>query len=366
MTSTRDDHSLSRLELILLARLSVPRPSSEPDLFGDILKLALLGESPAHAKLKIQATLAALRDQGLASGQPRRRGSPLWTLTADGGRALREAFGVGRTPEWHTVRDAHLPALALGLAPGSKQATEATRRGRSIAAAVLRAKFGLQTAATPSEVCDAMIAEALGLPPGPLTLARIRAHVFARRAGVEPKGEPEELALRVAVADVRASNARKDSMTRALGRRWIHEGGAPAGARTSPVESPPPVEEPRGARLQPVLQPPGEALLAMIHEVISRVGAEGRFGAAKVFVSAIWHSIERDRRWADLSLDRFKRWLVAANRDGWLVLANADLIGAMDSELIAESEIRDHGATFHFVLDRRAEVLESGKESHVR
>jgi hypothetical protein len=85
-----------------------------------------------------------------------------------------------------------------------------------------------------------------------------------------------------------------------------------------------------------------------------------------VFVSAIWRSIEHDRRLVDLSLDRFKRWLVTANRDGWLVLARADLIGAMDSKQVAESEIEDRGATFHFVLDQRIGALASHRGSHAR
>jgi hypothetical protein len=106
-------------------------------------------------------------------------------------------------------------------------------------------------------------------------------------------------------------------------------------------------------------------LLEVVRDAIPRIGAEGRFGE-KVYVSAIWRTIERDRKAGDLSLDHFKRWLVRANRDGWLVLARADLIGAMDAKQVNESEINDRGATFHFVLDHRNGTSVSQREHHAR
>jgi len=108
---------------------------------------------------------------------------------------------------------------------------------------------------------------------------------------------------------------------------------------------------------------PTQNLLEVVRETIPRIGAEGRFGE-KVYVSAIWRTIERDRKAGELSLDHFKRWLVRANRDGWLVLARADLIGAMDAKQVNESEINDRGATFHFVLDPRNGASVSQRESH--
>jgi hypothetical protein len=111
------------------------------------------------------------------------------------------------------------------------------------------------------------------------------------------------------------------------------------------------------------VQPPNQNLLEVVRETIPRIGAEGRFGE-KVYVSAIWRTLERDRKVGELSLDHFKRWLVGANRDGWLVLARADLIGAMDASQVTESEINDRGATFHFVLDQRNGASVSQQETH--
>jgi hypothetical protein len=119
-----------------------------------------------------------------------------------------------------------------------------------------------------------------------------------------------------------------------------------------------------GAAVHPAASS-GENLLEVVREAIPQIGADGRFGPEKVFVSALWQRIEHGRRPADLSLDGFKRWLVTANRDGWLVLARADLVGAMDTRQVAESEIRDRGATFHFVLDAQRGTPSNGGV-HVR
>ncbi len=97
-------------------------------------------------------------------------------------------------------------------------------------------------------------------------------------------------------------------------------------------------------------------LLSAVHDALPRIGPEGRFGDEKVFVSALWQRIEADPRMRGLTIDQFKRWLVSANRDGDLQLARADLVGAMNPRLVADSEINSMGSTFHFVLDRTARL----------
>ncbi len=351
MTSTRDDHSLSRLELVVLGRMSVAKPPAERALGAAVLELALPGESPARAREVAVDTLAALRARGFVSEQGR-------AITEEGRGALRAALGLSRAPTWPEVRDSHLPALALGLPLGADRTSKTMRNKDALCATVLRGLLGVREGSTLNDVCDALVAEALGLPAGPLTLNGIRTHVLARRAGVEAKGTPKELAARVAAGSVRARRTDRRSMAQALGRRWVQEGDAGSARPAQPV----PLAQPT-----PPAQPTTpEALLEVVRETLPRVGTDGRYGAEKVFVSAIWHSIERDRRLSDLSLDRFKRWLVNANRDGWLVLARADLVGTMDAKLVAESEIQDQGATFHFVLDGWAGAASAERGRHAR
>lgn len=77
------------------------------------------------------------------------------------------------------------------------------------------------------------------------------------------------------------------------------------------------------------------------------MGPEGRFGP-KVYIAAIWDAVGDQ---IGMSLPEFKRWLIEQNRRGTLVLARGDLVGAMDRQLLARSEIQDRGAVFNFVMD---------------
>ena len=56
-------------------------------------------------------------------------------------------------------------------------------------------------------------------------------------------------------------------------------------------------------------------------------------------------------RYRALTKQEFHRLLLEANRQRLLELARADLVGAMDRQEVADSEIEDRGATYHFVRD---------------
>jgi hypothetical protein len=337
-------------------------------------------EAAEVARRKAVEHLAALvrRAWVTGDGEAPRRGKPRKStlprkLTDGGKRALRDAFRLPRTPSWAQVRDRYLPALALGVPPGPELAKQSCTEA-ALMAAVLGARFGVRGATTPMEVCDALIASALGMPAGKLTLDRIRAHVLLRAIDRQVSGLPDpgakgyasKLAVRIACSAVDAGEVPR-RMARALARRWVRRDTHPLGGGPGPAVSPSvPVPVPVPAPVAVIVPPPQQPvqnLLEVVRDTIPRVGAEGRFGE-KVYVSAIWRRIERDRKVGDLSLDHFKRWLVGANRDGWLVLARADLVGAMDVKQVHESEIQDRGATFHFVLDPRNGASVAQRESH--
>jgi hypothetical protein len=77
---------------------------------------------------------------------------------------------------------------------------------------------------------------------------------------------------------------------------------------------------------------------------------DGVFGDRKVFIASVWNELRRRPSWAALSLDEFKTRLLAAHRSGDLALARADLVAAMDPELVAASETLTDGASFHFIV----------------
>jgi hypothetical protein len=417
MPHSRDESPPSRIELVVLACLSQKKPPSDTELGEAIQQLVLPGEPAEAARRRAIELMAGLVRRALVTGDDEssrpRKTEPARKLTDSGKRVLRTTFQLPRTPTWSQVRDKHLPALAIGVAPSSEMSKKVgTESG--LTAAVLGAQYGVPDAFTPMAVCDALIADLLGMPRGKLTLDSIRAHVLLRRIDRSrwdvpsrdaKGGYASKLATWIACSTVGASGTQR-RVTRALARRWVagelHPPGtdatspvtskatppASAGAPVPPPAVPPPPagngrspnlgrespprtrhadlsnEPPRSPPAGPTpVQSPAANLLQVVRDAIPRIGAEGRFGE-KVYVSAIWRTIERDPKAGDLSLDHFKNWLVRANRDGWLVLARADLIGAMDARQINESEINDRGATFHFVLDQRNSASISQRESH--
>jgi hypothetical protein len=389
MTHT-DDPSLSQIELVVLARLSCSKTPTTDDLGK-----AIIGSDPSIVLPRpIQDvaadTLSALRRRGLVRDKAKK-------LTDDGARTLRAIFGVSRTPNWSDIQSRHLPAVGLGLQPATDDARKALRDAGTIGAALLQGKLDGELSPTLGAAADALIIKLLDLEPGPLTLARIRAQVLAREMRSELKRKPKKKTVVKLVTEHTLGEplTNRASIGQALARRgFARLGKSPNGhgverpreappappaeparteapqtattaAMTAPQTAPPAAPQAAPPSSRPVEALPADMLLTLVREAIPRIGSDGRFGPEKVFVSAIWHRIESDSRLPDLSLERFKRWLVTANRDQLLDLARADLVGAMDAKLVAESEIRDLGSTFHFVVDRRA-ASSVGRGFHAR
>lgn len=398
MTDMHDRQSLSNLQLLVLARLSCFKGATHGELAAALEDVAP-PEGSRSAREHAEATLAVLRAHALVTSPAptARTPHPASKLTVKGRDALRAAFGLDAVPNWQSVRDRHLPALALGIAIGSEDASKLGQMDE-LTLTVLRKHFNIAQASTVIRLCDALIGRALGFT-GPITMLRLRAHVLARELGLEVKvastKDLEALATRVASRSLEPAGDGKRPLRQVLGRRWVYRiTGSPelvpgprpviTPAGQSPlvphvVPSPPAAQRAStppsdtsttaGTSSPPTLPPrptatPADMLLNLIRETIPRIGPDGRFGDEKVFVSAIWQHLEDDGRLADWSLDRFKRWLVKANSDQLLDLARADAQGDMDSRLVEESEIVDRGATFHFVVDRQA--LLSGRGLHAR
>jgi hypothetical protein len=106
---------------------------------------------------------------------------------------------------------------------------------------------------------------------------------------------------------------------------------------------------PAAGRAAPLPPKPPEDPVALVLRTAQEMESEGRF-AAKVYIAAIWDAIGSQ---LGMSLPEFKRWLLEQNRRGTLLLARADLMGAMNRQMVTRSEIQDRGSTFHFVLDPR-------------
>ncbi len=127
-------------------------------------------------------------------------------------------------------------------------------------------------------------------------------------------------------------------------------GGAATAAKAAKVTKPRATRAKRAAatespRVAPRVQQ--EDLLARVRRALPGVRGEGRFGDRKVFVSSLYDAVG-----PEMTLDAFKRWLVQRHKARDLTLARADLVAAMDPDLVARSEIsHTPPATYHFVVD---------------
>lgn len=90
----------------------------------------------------------------------------------------------------------------------------------------------------------------------------------------------------------------------------------------------------------------------IIRDAIRAVRGAGRFGNRKVFISEIWRKAKGE---LGMTLDELKRMLVDLHRSQEVVLARADLVAAMDPELVAASETKETPGTsypvWHFAID---------------
>jgi len=87
---------------------------------------------------------------------------------------------------------------------------------------------------------------------------------------------------------------------------------------------------------------------AEVLEISSQPGVE-HFGH-KAFIASVWDEARASGAVAgQMPLSEFKRYLVEANTAGLLRLSRADLVGAMDPEMVHRSETVHLTATFHFI-----------------
>lgn len=338
---------LSRIEIFVLARLSGQKePPSESDIVETLFNLGIPAASKGEWRTRLAITLATLRSRSLVD---KRR-----ALTPEGRRVLADAFGLSRAPTWKQAQEKHMPALALGLEAGSDAVA-----GKRLQATLLAAFLELERRPTPAQVLEALFCSELGLPPGKVTLNKIRDHLIARRTGIEVKGKTDEVARRLATRFVDAPNGK--GLRPALVKRWLAgeplaAAARPAGSPAAKGSSPSPTRRPTAggsaATSAAAARPLDDGSFAvMVTDAAREVGPDGRFGPHKVFISAIWRNLADDLHRRGMNIDDLKRRLVDANRAGLLSLARADLVGAMDPAEVKASEILDRGASFHFVVD---------------
>jgi hypothetical protein len=225
---------------------------------------------------------------------------------------------------WTQLADRILPALALGVGPDDTKALSKLTSRDAWAAAIVSRIRGYWTQGPPpsmSAVCDAVAWQRLGLTGKPKRLPSEVRSLFLQQELAAPAAPPDRLVRQLAARDLGVPRADARALREGLVRTWL------------------------GGRLVGAPRP----LTEQVH-AIARGAREGVFGDRKVFISEVWRELRRDPAYASLTLDEFKGHLLSAHRAGQLVLARADLVAAMNPELVAASETVSDGASFHFIV----------------
>ena len=248
-------------------------------------------------------------------------------------RALR-FLGVAELPprtNWSTVIAKYLFPKAAGL---SANAAAKLDNGDKLAAFILKRKYGLAAGAgsTVNQVLEAIACKELGFSDE-TTLDGLLCAVLSRLMGSE-RLTKEKLVKQLPLFETGLTAASADAARCKVVRDWL--GGAP---QPLPQPEPPPAE--------PFDLP---AFAATVRALAASSPPQDRFHDNKVFIAALWRASQREPNFPRLSLPEFKQRLVEANSQNLLHLSRADLVQAMDPQLVADSETVYLNATFHFVL----------------
>ena len=343
-----DDLVTERLETLLLARLTTTAVApATTALAGDLHRYAPAGLDLVAWHDRVVEGLRGLAERGIIDDARR-------VARAD---ELEDRTGArgARWPQWS---ERILPALALGVRADDAKLHKRLADRDSWSAAIVARALGLWSKPVPptaNQLCDEVIWHALGLtsaakrcPP------EVRAHFL--RGYIEIDGSPPDRMLRQLAAKViGAPRAELKAFYPALIRSWLtgREPGAHAAAplhvpASQPVP-PRPAAEPSSSGEPAAAITSRPSLIDAVRSA-ARDARDGVFGDRKVFISSVWHALHATPPWSALELDDFKQRLVAAHRKRELELARADFVAALDPALVAASETRTDGATFHFVV----------------
>jgi len=316
---------------LLLVRMTLPskKPIAPSVVRKDVGKLLELELSSSE--------FDNLRSE-LASGGFLTKGKRnTFTLTDAGRERALEFLGVAELPSrtsWSTVIAKYLFPKAAGL---SVNAAAKLDNGDKLAAFIIRRKYGLPTGAgsTVNQVLEAVACQRLGFADE-TTLPGLLCAVLSRLMGSE-RLTKENLAKQLPLFGTGLTAASGDAVRGKVVRDWL--GGAPL----------PP------QRLQPADSRAAEpfdltVFAATVRAMAAKSPPQDRFHDNKVFIAALWRATQREPNFPRLSLPDFKQRLVEANSQNLLHLSRADLVQAMDPQLVADSETDYLNATFHFVL----------------
>jgi hypothetical protein len=312
---------------LLLVRMALPNPT--PKKVREDLGKLLNEELSA-------ATFEELRSELTAAGFLAKGKRNTFALTDTGRERGLRFLGLIELPprtNWSKVITKYLFPKAVGV---SESAAAKLDNGDKLAAFILKRKYGLGAGAgsTVNQVAEAIACKELGFPEE-TTLQGLLCAVLSRLLASErlPK---DKLVKQLPLFETGLKTVSAEAARRKVVRDWLDSALAPARPPVPPAPPPEPFDLP--------------AFATTVKALAADSPPEDRFHGNKVFIAALWRASQWEPSLQHITLPEFKRRLVEANSQHLLHLSRADLVQAMDPQLVAESETVYLNATFHFVL----------------
>ena len=271
-----------------------------------------------------------LRSQLAAAGFLAKGQRNTFALTDAGREQALQFLGVDEIPprtNWSTVIARYLFPKAAGL---STTAAAKLDNGDKLAAHILKRKYGLAGGAgsTVSRVLEAIACKQLGFSEE-TTLEGLLCAVLSRLVGAE-RLTKEKLTKQLPLFETGLTAAKADAARCKVVRDWLDGSPTPRPTQREPFDL--------------------SAFAATVRALAATSPPQDRFHENKVFIAALWRASQREPSFPRFSLPDFKWHLVEANSQNLLHLSRADLVQAMDPQLVADSETGYLNANFHFVL----------------
>lgn len=320
MTTTLAPSPTSVVEDLLLVRMTLPNATPKK-VRTDLGNLVEAGLSEAE----FNDLRNALTSTGFLMKNERNR----YDLTDVGRERALRFLGVVKLPprmKWSTVIARYLFPKAAVL---SADAAAKLDKGDKLAAFVLKRKYALGSGAgsTVNRVVEAIVCKTLGFP-GETTLAGLLCAVLSKHIGAD-RLTKAQLIKQMPLFETGLTLSGAEAIRRKVVRDWLS-------ATPSPMPS-------RELFDLPVFA-------ATVRALAAHSSPQDRFHDNKVFIASLWRAGQREPSLQSFSLPEFKQRLVEANAKHLLHLSRADLVQAMDPQLVADSETIHQNATFHFVL----------------
>lgn len=311
----------ARLDQVVLMRLATTaKPPGSTHIAAGLKALA----PSTFDDARWLDTIAASESRLIEAGELDARRRPTQGLDE-----LTVRLGLPPRVSWKAFHDKVLPGLGLGIKPDDTSAFRRLAGRDEWAAATVGRALALWHHGPPprlNAVCDALVWKTLGLPGvAKRTPPELRAH-FVRQVIPNATGSPERMIHMLAARAAGAIRADLRALRAGLSRRWLtgQEWNGGSDIATAPT-------------------------FAAAVRAAAEQATDGVFGARKVFISSVWHTLRAQPAFRSLTLDEFKRQLVSAHKAGTVTLVRADLSAAMDAELLRESEVTHLEARYHFV-----------------